>query len=365
MHIMEITSGTGVNGAVLHCLLLTRELARRGHRVILVCRPGAWIGNQALDNSIEVVKSDLHRFPPDELRRMAGLARRRGVDVLHTHLSRGHFFGVLLRWFSGIPCVATAQSRHFQLHWSFNDLVIAVSEATGRFHRRWNCVPPDRIEVIANFVDPACLAPAPDHLRQEVRAELGLDGSWPVIGAIGNLCARKGQLHLVRALPEILASVPDARLLLVGSEGDRAYVARVKAAAAECGVASRVVWAGYRSDVHRVLAALDLSVLASLEESLPLVILEAMAARLPVVATTVGGVAECIRDSETGLLVPSADHHALARAITWLLADPARLRAFGDAGRQWALTHFSPERQVVRIEAALARVASRRPARSA
>lgn len=70
-----------------------------------------------------------------------------------THLSRAHFFGVLLRAASGVPCVATAQSRHFQLHWMFNDLVIAVSEATRLYHQRWNRVPSERILTIPNFVD--------------------------------------------------------------------------------------------------------------------------------------------------------------------------------------------------------------------
>lgn len=357
MHIMEMTSGTDCNGAVRHCLLLARELVRRGNRVTLVCRPGAWIGDQFPDGSVEVVRSDLHRLPLDELRRLASVVRQRGIEVIHTHMSRAHFFGVLLRWFSGTPCAATAHSRYLQIHWPLNDLVIAVSEATRRFHRRWNLVPAGRIETIHNFVDPEALAPVPESARDEVRAEWLVPPQVRLVGILGNVIPRKGHLYLVRALPRVLAAVPSAWLVIVGSELSRRYVARVKATAECLGVAKRILWVGPRSDIRRVLAALDLCVLASVEESLPMVLLEAMAAGLPVVATAVGGVPECIRPGETGLLVPPADAGALAEAIITLLANPARCRAFGQAGVAWVRQHFSPEGQVPRIEAALARIA--------
>ena len=103
MNIMEVIPGTRVNGAILHCLLLSRELARRGHRVTLVCRPDAWIASQATEQGIEVVPSDLHRWPTDELRRLARFVRQQQIDVIHTHTSRANFFGVLLRWLAVRP----------------------------------------------------------------------------------------------------------------------------------------------------------------------------------------------------------------------------------------------------------------------
>ena len=141
--------------------MLSRELARRGNRVTLVCLPGAWIGDQAAGDGIEVVRSDLHRWPTDELRRIAAVVRQRQIDVIHTHTSRSNFFGILLRWFSGVPSVATAHSRHIQLHWMFNDRVIAVSEATRRYQRMYNFVRASRIETIHNFIDYRRLAAVP------------------------------------------------------------------------------------------------------------------------------------------------------------------------------------------------------------
>jgi len=360
MNIMEIVSGTGVNGAISHCLLLSDQLLRRGNNVMLVCDPRSWIAAQAAPRGIEIVPSDLHRLPTDELRRVATVVRHREVEVVHTHMSRAHFFGVLLRWFAGVPSVATAHSRHFQPHWMLNDYVIAVSEATRRYHRKLNLVRSQRIETIPTFIESPRAAAIRCDARARARRSLGVDDSACLIGSIGIVLRRKGAIHLVRAMPEVLAAVPNARLALVGEAGPTNYVSEVKSAAEASGVAGQVVWAGHRGDVDEIMAALDLFVLPSLEESFPLAILEAMEAALPVVATAVGGIPECVLPGETGILVPPADSHALAEAIIALLPDPARRRRFGEAGRRRVRENFSIDSQVPRIEDILGRAASRR-----
>lgn len=362
MNIMQICSGTGVNGAVVHSLLLSRELVRRGHRVTMVCRPGAWIGEQLACDPVEVIRSDLRRWPPDQLRRIAAVVRQRRIDVVHTHMSSAHFFGVLLRWLVGVPCVATAQSRHFQLHWMFNDRVVAVSDATRRYHQRRNFVRASRIETIPNFVDHRCLSEVSRLTRDRVRGSFGLDDSSPLIGIVGDVIPRKGLIYLVKAMPQILAAVPDTRLLVVGRQADADYAADVKAAAERGAAGANVLWAGHRDDVHQMLAAMDLCVLPSLEESLPLAILEAMAAGLPVVATTVGGIPECVSHGVTGTLVPPADSDALAAAIVALLRDPRQRRTFGESGRARVRDHFSSQSQTPRIEAVFDRARRRRAA---
>ncbi len=356
MHVLEIVSGTTINGAVSHCLLVSRELARRGHRVTAVCRPEAWVAPQFRAAGVDVITSDLRRWPPGELRRIGGFARKNGVDVVHTHMSRAHLFGVLLRFRSGVPCAASAQSRHFQLHWMFNDLVIAASEATRRYHVRWNLVPSGRIVTIANFVDIDLFAPPSDEARRDSRAEWGLDDDDLLLGVIGHLFPRKGQLYLVEALPEIVAATPGVRLILVGDVNIH-YVDQVKDAACRGGVADRIIWAGQHDNVRPVLEALDVCVLPSLEETLPLTVLEAMASGLPVVATAVGGTPECIVDGQTGVLVPPADPPALARAIIPLLQEADRRRQLGAAARCHVEEHFSIASQLPRIEEALARAA--------
>jgi glycosyltransferase involved in cell wall biosynthesis len=362
MKILEICSGTLVNGAIIHVQLLCRELARRGHRVWAACRPDSWIGQQLADGPAEVVWSSLRRWPPGELRRVAQLVRQERIDVIHTHLSSAHFFGVLLRWMTGVPCVATAQSRHFQLHWMFNDRVVAVSEATRAYHCRWNLVRPGRTVTVHNFVDDRAIQAVPQQTREAVRRQLGVPDNALLAGAIGDLFPRKGQLGLVEAMSQVLREVPNAWLLLVGPAKDPRYTAQVRARAEQLGIGGRVVWAGQRDDVHCLLAAMDVKVLASLEESLPLAILEAMAAGLPVVATRVGGIPECVRHGETGLLVPPDDRTALAAAIAALLNDGELRRTFGAAAQRCIRERFSPESQTAAIERVFSDVAARRKA---
>lgn len=362
MHIMQIASGRGWNGAIGHCCLLSRELANRGNRVTVVCQPGSLLAEKLASLPVEVVLSDLHRWPTDELRRISAVIRDQAVNVVHTHLSRAHFFGVLLRWFCGVPTVATAHCRKIQAHWMLNDMVIAVSDATRRFHQRLNLVRRQRITTVHNFIEHHRILQLPPTTRAAVRGALGVDETTTWIGVVGTVEPRKSQIDLIRAMPKILAAEPSARLLIVGGYGPPRYVAKARRTAERLGIADRITWAGHRSDVHEILASLDIFVLPSREESLPLSILEAQVAGLPVVATAVGGTPECVQHRETGLLVSPADASALAAAVVSLIRDPALRRRLGRSGRDSVLEHFSLQGQTAAIEAVLSGVVQRREA---
>ena len=353
---MEIVSCTQINGAARHCALLSRELARRGHEVTLLCPSGAWVAEQLAADPVQVMFSDLRRFPPGELRRVAAEIRRRRIEVVHTHMSRASFFGVLLRWFAGVPSIATAHARHFQPHWMFNDLVIAVSEATCRYHRRVNLVRLDRIMTVRNFVLDNPAAQPATGVRRQIRAALGVPDETLLLGIVGSLFPPKGHLYLIRALPAVIAAIGDVRLAVVGSKIPRTHVEMLRQEAERLGVAQHIVWTGPRNDVPQLMSALDVCVVASLKETLCQVALEAMAAGVAVVATEVGGIPECVVSGETGLLVPPRDSGALARALIDLLGDSARRRAFGEAGRRRVCEHFSAEKYLCSFEAAVQRL---------
>ena len=356
MKIMEIVSGWGVNGAIVTCLETIRALVDRGHDVTLVCRPKAWIGDQLEGSGVEVIRSDMHRWPADELRRIHAYIRSNNVDVIHTHMSRANFFGVILRRFFGVPCVATANNRYIQLHWMFNDRVIAASQATKKFHHRFNLVPNRRIDVIHNFVDFKKYDGLDSKLRHEKRAEFGFDDQAIVIGQIGDVISRKGLIYAVRALPDVLAANDKAKLLVVGFE-DPNYVASVTEEASRLGVLDAITFAGLREDIDAILSAIDVFVLPTLEDNLPLAILESMSSRLPVVATRVGGIPECVVDQETGFLVPPAKAKPLAESLAKLVSDLDLRTAMGEAGFQRASTEFSPERKIEQLESVLMQTA--------
>jgi glycosyltransferase involved in cell wall biosynthesis len=352
--ILEIVSGAGVNGATSHVALLVRELVRRGHDVTVICRPGAWVGDRSAEAGARVVPSDLHRLPPDELRRMADLCRRERPDVLHTHMSRAHFFGVLLGRLGGVPCVATAHSQKLQLHWRANDAVIAVSDATARFQRLYNCVPAARLHVVHGFVEPPFRLPS--HIEREaLRTSLDAGTGDVLVGTAARLIPAKGVQDLLQAVALLRRRVP--ALLVVAGSGERAHEERLRAEAGRLGVPVR--WLGFRDDLHRLLPAFDVFATASRREALPMVVLEAMAAGLPVVATRVGGLPEAVEEGVTGLLVPRRAPVALADALERILLDEALALAMGTAARRRVLGRFTPESQIPRIEEVLAKVLPR------
>ncbi len=356
MRIAEIVSGLLVNGAAAHAVQLAAHLAARGHEVTLVCLPGGWVARHA-PAGVEVVTSDLHRWPADELRRIAAFVGSRGIQVVHTHMSRAHVFGVLLKVLAGIPVVATAHSSRLQPHWMLNDRVIAVSHAVSRFQRRWNRVNEVRLSVIHNFVDPRQFD-LPADTRGRVRRSLGIDESAFLIGKVGNVFVEKGVHVLIDAMPLIAARVPEARLLVVGRGPDdyrRALISR----AHRLEVAGRIIWSAEVDDVRDTMAALDVLAVPSLEEPLSMVCLEGMAARLPAVATRVGGLTDLVCDGECGCLVPPSSSEALAEAIVTLARDRERRLRFGAAARERVERHFAPGVIVPQVEAVLAAAAAR------
>ena len=360
MNILEICSGAEVNGAVIHCLLLTRSLALRGHRVTLLCRPNAWIAAQLAEADVEIVTSDMHRWPLDELRRIANLCREQKIEIIHTHMTRAHNFGVFLRRFAHIPCVATAHTHLVQPHWMFNDYVIAVSDATKRFQQTRNRVRDRRIETVHGFMDFPRFADVGKEARNALRRELGIEGETPLLAIIGDIIPRKGLLHLIRALPKIIKEVPNVRLAIVGEpKRGTEYYEKARAEAQKLNVNDSLLWLGHRHDVPQIMTGLDVYILASLDEMFPVAVLEAMAAGRAIVATRVGGVPECIQDGQTGLLAPAENPDALADAILKLLRNPSLRDEMGVRAQETARQEFSINSQTPRLEAVFARLIER------
>jgi glycosyltransferase involved in cell wall biosynthesis len=232
-------------------------------------------------------------------------------------------------------------------HWRA-DRVIVNSEAARREELEAG-FPPERLDYIPNGIR---LAAA----RTPERAALGLP-EGPLVLSVGQLEAVKGQRYLIDAWATVRAAVPDATLLLLGNGSLRA---ELEEWTRREGVATSVRFLGFREPALPYLLACDLLVQSSVSEGMPNAVLEAMAARRPVVATRVGGLPEVVSDGETGVLIPPADPQALARAIVGLLADPERRAVMGEAAWRRVRDHFLAERMVTLTEAAYRR--SGRPA---
>jgi len=240
-----------------------------------------------------------HGYRPDVVD--SGVARRLGAATVTTvHGFTG--FGLRGRLYEWV------QRRWFRRF----DAVVAVSEALRRDLER-SGVQPSRLHTIQNAWQPARVPLA----RSEARRALGLDAEGPVAGWVGRLSPEKGPDVMVEALAT--CSRPDVVLSVVGTGP---LDAQLRALASERGVAHRVRWHGVVPEAGSYLRAFDVLLLTSWTEGTPIVLLEAMAAGTPVIATAVGGVPDVVSDREAAL-VPPGDAAALARRLEELLSDPA------------------------------------------
>jgi glycosyltransferase involved in cell wall biosynthesis len=289
-----------------------------------------------------------------DVARLSGFIRRLRPHIVNPHLFRSTVVAAPLATWHGARVVETYHGRE---GWRgsllrggflpdrfvsrFVDRVIAVSEAARAFLISGKGYPASKIVVVPNGRDLSTFRPGTG--REALRKELGLDRAVPLVGVVGRLEAQKGHAYLFEAWPSVVSEFPDARLLVVG---DGSLRARLEARARELEVAGSVIFAGFRADIPRVLDAIDVLVLPSLYEGMPLTAIEASAMGRPVVATAVDGTPEVIREARTGRLVAPADPLALSRAIRGVLRDPLGAQRMGRAGRDFVLDRFDLDRQV-------------------
>jgi glycosyltransferase involved in cell wall biosynthesis len=232
--------------------------------------------------------------------------------------------------------------------------MIAVSEAVAlNFCGRLASVLEKRVAVILNAIDPNEFA-AGQTSGTAIRDGLGLNGAEPILGIVGQLTPRKGQLGLLRAFAQTLTQLPKAMLLIAGAplfNKDYEYAQHLEDEAKALGINDRVLMLGPRSDVAAIMGALDLLIVNSLVEPAGLVVLEAMACGTPVVATAVGGLPEMIGHGKTGWLVPPGDEQALAAAIVDLWHRPVVRAALAREGKRHVAARFSAARYLGEVEA--------------
>ncbi len=375
MRVLHVNTERTWRGGEQQVLYLLRGLAAGGVEQQLLCQPGSPLAARARDAGLETWERPMH----GELDVGAALAIRRRCrqwrpDVLHMHTSHAHTLGVLGAVFSGAARPATVVSRRvdFSIHkgglldvsrFKYSrgvDRILCVSGAIRRVLLQ-DGVPEALLAVVHSGVDLQRFANVPDRCV-DTRREFGVPASAPLIGNVAHCAEHKGQRHLVAAAPAVLARHPEARIVIVG-EGE--LLESLRAQAAALGVAGRVLFPGFRTDVPALLRCFDLFCFPSVQEGLGTSVLDALAMARPVVATTAGGIPEMIESGVHGLLVPPADPAALAGALLELLADPGRARAMGEAGRARVEAEFSCEQMVARTLAEYERVAAARAAGAA
>ena len=339
----------GKGGAEYQLYELLRHLDRRRFAPgVFVLAPGGWWVEPI--RALGVPVEEIPRRGPADVRRLARLRaslRRFAPHLLHAILWSGNSYGRLAALGLGIPVVIAAERvvtpyRGWQVVVEraldrVTDGYLVNCEAIAAWQVERKRLPREKIEVIPNGIDLGRLPPFSLD-RRGARSAAGLRRDRRLVAGVGRLDAQKDFPTFLRAAAMIAAEFPDVDFLVVGEGGERAAL---EALARRLGLGARVVFAGLRHDVPRLLAAVDVFALTSLYEGFPNVLLEAMATGAVAVATDVGGCRELVTSGETGLLVPPRAPAAVAAAVGRVLRDPALARRLATAARQRVEGAFS------------------------
>ena len=362
-----VIDGLGMGGAERLMVPILKHLDR-DHFEAYVCALQSKDGNpmadeiRALGIPVDCLNIQ-HLRDLNALPRLIKYLKGTGADLVHTQLEFANILGSISAKFLRLPSVCTIHvmpalnvkpklKLHQRVEWfalrQFCDRVISVSEEARQYHRKISGAATGQVVNIYNGIDLSHFVDMDrEQARVAVRTEFGIPGDANMLTTVAVLRPPKGIQFMLRALPAILEANPNTWYLVVGSGSHQKTLVEE---AEKAGVSHRVIFAGMRKDVPQLLAASDVFVLPTLTEALPTVLAEAMAARLPIVASRVGGIPEMITDGQNGCLVEPEDIPGLVRACNRLLNDPAQRAAMGAEG--WKVVHrsFNIEQQVDQLE---------------
>lgn len=343
-------------------------LRDRGHDVRLVARPGSVLAARAPARRIPLISVEMRGdVDPIAIAQLASVVRRfqphvvcpnrdreirlaaaaiRASRALPPRPARPH---LIPRRGSGFPL---KDKRRYRLVYLFDvNRVIVNSEATKRSMLRdvpW--FPSDKAVVVYNGIDPApyaAVAARRDEMRRKLRASIDAPADAPVVALVGELDERKQQRVVIEAAPNVLDEFPNARILFVGDGEDRPAL---ETAIRERGLEKSILLLGFRADIAEILAGSDALLLPSRVEGFGYVLVEAMAAGIPTIASNVSSIPEIVEDGVTGILHPVGDSGAVANAIRLVIANPERARAMGEAGARVAAEKFALAAMLDQVE---------------
>jgi|SRR5579872_906651 len=353
LSVLLVSHATVRAGAEEHVLHLLRGLDRRYFRLNLACTPElAKLFGKELPTDVGVVLVNPNHLT--DLRnawRLRAAIHRWKIDILHSHMFRASLFASPLGSLCRVPVIVETphvrefwrrggpRSKYFvdRLVGKMVDHYIAVSSANARYLIEEKRLPARKIQVINNGCNVERFYPGYS-VPAGMRHALGFEERHLVLVVLARLEPQKGHDILLNAMPQILGSFPNARLVCVG---DGALRTKLELQADILGISGAVRFVGYQNDVRDWLAMADVSVLPSYYEGLPFVAVESLAAGRPMVATAVDGTPDVVLDGKTGLTVPPGDANRMAEAICRLLGDEGLRRKFADAGRTHVLQSFN------------------------
>ena len=282
--------------------------------------------------------------------------RKGNFDIVHTHTAKAGALGRLAAYFAGVPVIIhTAHGNNFYGYFGriASGLIVWAERVLGLITKKevaltelekkdlitFKIVPENKVELIYQGLE---LEKLKFDLKERisVRKDLGISDFDCAIGLIGRLEPVKGGKYFIEAAKLVIPKVNPVKFIVVGEGSQRSELMNL---VKTYGIESRFIFTGWRDDVDRIISGLDILVLPSLNEAVGIVLLEAQAIGVPVIASRVGGVPEIVNAPEAGVLIPSADVKALAEAIEFLSKDEGARKRISEAAKIWVKNKFKAE----------------------
>jgi len=334
-------------------MYLMDGLRDRNHDNIVSVQPNSVLVRKVINNNFRVCPVVMRgELDFKAIRSICRIITDERIDIVHAHTSHAHTIGAVAAKIKKIPFVVTRRvdfgvARNIFSNIKYNYLtnkIIAISNAIKNILIE-SSIPKNKIDVIYSGIDTKKFDSIGD--TQYLYEEFKLSRYTSIIGTVAHLTDHKGHKYLLSAVPEVLKIFPNALFLVIG-EGELEVA--LKKQVKKLDITRHVIFAGFRKDIGELLSIMDLFVLPSHLEGLCTSLMDAMLMKLPIVATTAGGIPEVVADKGTGILVPPKTPKALADAIIQLLSNKEEAREMCESGLKRVKTMFNMSRMIRETE---------------
>ena len=361
--ILLVIDEASVGGGQQHVLWLAEHLDKTKYKVAVVCEPRGYLVDRL--HELDILHYPLvisNSFSVRALVQCRNLLKSLMPSIVHTHGGTAGFYGRIAAVIAHVPHIVHTYHGIHYLHWKkslkrfifhltdrmlvvITDMILCVTEDDFNLALRSGLVKKNKSLIIKNGIDVKRFAVSQLQKRRMTHPEK--KSQTVVVGTIGRLHEQKGHKYFLEAARIILSEYPETRFHIVGDGDLREQLEQL---AIQLGIIRSVQFLGSRIDIPEQLGRMDIFVLSSLWEGLPIVLLEAMAARKPIVSTSVNGIPEILQDGKSALLVPSRDSNALAAAIKILIQNNVLSKRISDCAYRLVCQKYDIKIMISRTE---------------
>jgi glycosyltransferase involved in cell wall biosynthesis len=345
----------------MHLGILSEQLLKRGYKPIVFCRKDSEIAKDARSRGIETVSfKPTNYVSPIELLRFFIAVKKYKIKLVHVHYSKDLWTTIpALKMAGKIPTVFI---KHIGTQKPKTDIfhkaiyrnvwhIIAISKVIKENLLNTHPVKRENVSILYHGLDLVKFESAAEK-RLKIRSEFGIAENDILIGTVGRLQIGKGHLEFIEMAAVLLKKYANLKFLIVGepTRGEEDKAELIYSKAKELGINENLIFSGFRNDIPDVLAAMDIFAFPSHAEAFGLVVIEAMAAKLPVVSSNCDGILDIVDDQKTGLLVAPQNYSELSKAVETLVADKEKRVFFGQNGFQKVQEKFTIEKMTKNVE---------------